>query len=118
MTRPPRSNKNTEHTEAQAQIAPGDEKPSEMASALSTADDEGMPLVKDFTGGQVVGNHPLAPFTIQYTPQDKNVIFTATLEIDTNLTTLEIPIEVHHGQLTNPARTNRDQAKATAEQRP
>ena len=103
VTRPPRSNKNTEHTEAQAQIAPGDEKPSEMASALSTADDEEVCCfeVKDFTGGQVVSpGHPLAPFTIEYTPQDKNVIFTATLEIDTNLTTLEIPIEVHHGQLT------------------
>ncbi len=103
VTRPPRSNKNTEHTEAQAQIAQGDEKPSEIAGALSTADDEEVCCfeVKDFTGGQVVSpGHPLAPFTIEYTPQDKNVIFTATLEIDTNLTTLEIPIEVHHGQLT------------------
>ena len=92
-----------EHTEAQAQIAQGNEKPSEIADALSTADDEEVCCfeVKDFTGGQVVSpGHPLAPFTIEYTPQDKNVIFTATLEIDTNLTTLEIPIEVHHGQLT------------------
>lgn len=103
VNRPPRSNKNTEHTEAQAQIAQGNEKPSEIAGALSTADDEEVCCfeVKDFTGGQVVSpGHPLAPFTIEYTPQDKNVVFTATLELDTNLTTLEIPIEVHHGQLT------------------
>ena len=66
VTRPPRSNKNTEHTEAQAQIAQDDEKPSEIAGALSTADDKEVCCfeVKDFTGGQVVA--PAIPSRLHY----------------------------------------------------
>ena len=99
VNRPPRSNRHSEPADAQTQVATGDDKPAELAGA----DDEEACCfeVKDFRGGQVVTpGYPLAPFTIEYTPQDKNAIFTATLELDTNLTTMEIPIEVHHGQLT------------------
>ena len=103
VNRPPRSNRHSEPADAQTQVATGDTRRHSEPAELAGADDEEACCfeVKDFRGGQVVTpGYPLAPFTIEYTPQDKNAIFTATLELDTNLTTMEIPIEVHHGQLT------------------
>ena len=56
--------------------------------------------VKGFLGGQVVpAGHPIAPFRVEFTPQTKRALFTATLELESNLTTLEVPIEVHHGRV-------------------
>ena len=42
----------------------------------------------------------IEPFEVEYEPQSTNAIFTATLALETNLTTLEIPVKVFHGQLT------------------
>ena len=41
----------------------------------------------------------MAPFEVEYAPQSTNAIFTAMLRLDTNLTKIEIPVLVYHGQL-------------------
>ena len=57
--------------------------------------------VRGFHRGQVVSpGESLAPFEVEYAPQSTNAIFTATLRLDTNLTKIEIPVLVYHGQLT------------------
>ena len=57
--------------------------------------------VRGFQRGQVVSpGEYLAPFEVEYAPQSTNAIFTATLRLDTNLTKIEIPVLVYHGQLT------------------
>ena len=45
-------------------------------------------------------NEAVRLIEVEYEPQSTNAIFTATLALETNLTTLEIPVKVFHGQLT------------------
>ena len=57
-------------------------------------------VVRGFQRGQVVfPGEALAPFEVEYAPQSTNAIFTAMLRLDTNLTKIEIPVLVYHGQL-------------------
>ena len=57
-------------------------------------------VVRGFRRGQVVfPGEALAPFEVEYAPQSTNAIFTAMLRLDTNLTKIEIPVLVYHGQL-------------------